>query len=135
DAKYFIDDAWSIFFSGTLTRGEDTSADRPLNRITPYKANYGVIYESEFDAFYINAELSASSVMEQDRVGVEEKPTSGYTTVDFKAYLTHDNGIRTSFSVENLFDKTYYDHLSYGWQQLDYAAMGRNAKLEISYQF
>ncbi len=135
DAKYFIDDAWSIFFSGTLTRGEDTSADRPLNRITPYKANYGVIYESEFDEFYINTELSALSAMKQDRVGVNEKPTPGYTTVDFRVNLMHENGMRTSFSVENLFDKTYYDHLSYGWQQLDYAAMGRNAKLEISYQF
>jgi len=135
DAKYFVDDAWSIFFSGTLTRGEDTSADRPLNGITPYKANYGVNYERELDAFYINAELSALSAMEQDRVGVEEKPTPGYTTVDFKVYLTHNSGIRTSFSVENLFDKTYHDHLSYAWQELDYAAMGRNAKFEISYKF
>lgn len=135
DAKYFVDDAWSIFFSGTLTRGEDTSADRPFNGISPYKANYGVNYERELDAFYINAELSALSAMEQDRVGVEEKPTPGYTTVDFKVYLTHDSGIRTSFSVENLFDKTYHDHLSYAWQELDYAAMGRNAKFEISYRF
>jgi len=135
DAKYFVDDTWSIFFSGTLTRGEDTGADRPLNGISPYKANYGVNYEREFDAFYLNAELSALSAMEQDRVGVEENTTPGYTTVDFKVYLTHDSGISASFSMENLFDKKYYDHLSYGWQVLDYAAMGRNAKFELSYKF
>lgn len=135
DIKYFVDDAWSVFFSGTLTRGEDTAKNRPLNGIPPYKANYGINYEKEINDIYINTELSAYSAMKQDHVGYGEKETPGYTTVDFKVYLAHDSGIRASFAIANLFDKNYYDHLSYAWQKLDYAAMGRNAKFEISYKF
>jgi len=135
DAKYFVNEAWTLFFSGSLIRGEDETEDRPLNGIPPAKASYGIKYEKEWDNFYGNVELSALSAMKQDRVGFSETETPGYTIANFRTYLSYENGIRVSLSVENLFDKTYYDHLSYGWQQLDYASQGRNAKFELSYKF
>jgi outer membrane receptor protein involved in Fe transport len=59
----------------------------------------------------------------------------GYTIMNFRANFTYENDIRVSLAVENLFDKEYYDHLSYGWQHLDYASQGRNVKFELNYLF
>ena len=135
DASYFINDIWSLFFSGSITIGDDESDDRPLDAIPAAKVRYGVDYDTYWSSMDINLELSATSAAHQDRVGIGEKETPGYTTADFRAYLVHDSGVNALFSVENIFDKTYYDHLSYGWQQLDYASMGRNIKFELNYKF
>ncbi|MEA3419005.1 MAG: TonB-dependent receptor [Campylobacterota bacterium] len=135
DLNYFIDDAWSLFLSGSLMRGEDENDDRPLNAIPPVKARYGINYEVYWRNMDINLELSATSAMRQDNVGIGERETPGYTTADFRAYFALDNGVNLLLSLDNMFDKTYYDHLSYGWQQLGYASMGRNVKFDLNYKF
>ena len=135
DMKYFVTDAWSLFCSGTVTKGEDKDTNDPLTGIPPFKARYGVQYEREWGDLYTNLELSAESAMGQDDVGSGERETPGYSIMNIRAYLVHENGISVSLSVENVLDKNYYDHLSYGWQQLDYASHGRNAKFELNYKF
>lgn len=135
DFSYFISDTLSLFVSGSFIKGEDDDTGGALTAIPANKARYGVNYETYWSDMDINLELSATSAARQDEIGVGEKETPGYTTVDFKTYLIHSNGINASLSFENILDKKYYDHLSYGWQQLNYAAMGRNIKFELNYKF
>ncbi|HHD72530.1 MAG TPA: TonB-dependent receptor, partial [Epsilonproteobacteria bacterium] len=135
DASYFINDEWNLFASASLTIGENKSDDNPLNSIPPAKVRYGANYETYWKDMDINLELSAVSAAKQDRNGIGEKKSPGYTTADFRANLIYDNDIKVLFVVENIFDKKYYDYLSYGFQELDYASMGRNVKIEVGYTF
>jgi len=135
DATYYIDETWSLFASATVTRGEDRRNDQPLWRIPPYKVTYGINYEKEFGDTYLNVELSALSAASQERLGAGEKQTPGYTRVDLKTYVVYDERFSFSVTIDNLLDKNYYDHLSYGWQVLDYAAQGRNVSFEAKYRF
>ncbi|MEA3454881.1 MAG: TonB-dependent receptor [Campylobacterota bacterium] len=135
DVRYFVTDEWTLFASAWMTKGEDDTHGRPLNAIPPAKASYGVDYEMELYDYTVLLELQGETALKQDDVGIGEKPTSGYTRANFYAYISNDNGLKVSLAVENIFDRTTYDHLSYGWQQLDYASMGRNVKFEVGYRF
>lgn len=135
DARYFVTDEWTLFASAWMTKGEDDTHGRPLNAIPPAKARYGVDYEMELYDYAVLLELQGETALKQDDVGIGEKPTPGYTRANFYAYVSNDDGLKISLAVENIFDRTTYDHLSYGWQQLDYASMGRNVKFEVGYSF
>lgn len=135
DMRYFIDDNWSLLFSSTITKGEDISKNQPLAHIPPLKINYGINYMNETDDLYYNITLLANSTIRQNKISSQEKETPGYTVVDFKIYLAKDSGFEASFAVTNIFNKNYYDHLSYAWQALGYSAMGRNIKFEVGYNF
>ncbi|MEA3330550.1 MAG: TonB-dependent receptor [Campylobacterota bacterium] len=135
DGIYYISDEFSTFGNITLTRGNDKTTDHPLTAIPPLKARYGINYEREINNYYLLLKLSGESAMRQDSVGKGEKETPGYTIANFRLLLSHDNGLSTSLSLENMFDRVTYDHLSYAWQSLDYASIGRNLKLDINYKF
>ncbi|MCD6172533.1 MAG: TonB-dependent receptor [Sulfurimonas sp.] len=135
DGIYYISDEFSTFGSMMFTKGNNETTNQPLTAIPPLKAKYGINYEREINNYYLLLELSAESAMKQDDTGEGEKETPGYTIANFRVHVSHDNGLSTSLSVENMFDRVIYDHLSYAWQSLDYASIGRNIKLDVSYKF
>lgn len=132
-----ISDTLSAFGKVTITKGDDTTNNRSLNGIAPIKSHYGVEYYGELNDYEVFTELSAKSVMakKSSELGIGEKSTSGYTTVDLHSSFVNDNGFTTTISVNNIFDRTTYEFLSYGYQALDYADMGRNVKVNLRYEF
>jgi hemoglobin/transferrin/lactoferrin receptor protein len=135
DMRYFVDDTWNLFGSVTVSRGKDKRDNGALGGIPSHKATYGVQYETEWSNLYTNLELSAVSALRQNRIGMGERKTPGYTLLNFRAYLVYRDEISLSVGIENLLDRLYYDHLSYGWQQLGYAEQGRNVTFELNYRF
>ena len=135
DAKYFISDEWSLYTNVWFTKGKDDTHNKDLNAIAPLKAKYGINYDTEFFSYTSLLGLSGETALRQNDIGIGEKETPSYTIANFNASVYADNGVKISLAVDNIFDRTTYNHLSYGWQQLDYASMGRNVKVELGYTF
>lgn len=135
DIEYFIDDSISLFGSLSYTKGKDVQLDRPLTAISPLKAKYGLIYDSYLNRYPLSVEVSGESVKRQNKIGVGEKVTPGYSIYNLRANLLNFKDTKISLSAENIFNKKNYDHLSYSWQKLGNSSMGRNIKFNISYKF
>lgn len=135
DGEYFISDEVSTFGSLSVVRGDDITHNKPLTQIPPIKIRYGVRYTGYLFTQEFWSELSGVSALRQKRAGTGEKETPGYTTADIRLGIITEQGVSATVAAENLFDATTYDHLSYAWQELDYATPGRNIKLDLSYRF
>ncbi|MEA1955560.1 MAG: TonB-dependent receptor [Campylobacterota bacterium] len=135
DVKYFISDEWSMFTNIWFTKGKDDTHNTDLSAIAPLKAKYGVDYDTEIFSYETLLGLNGETALRQNDIGIGEKETPSYTLVNFNASIYADNGVKFSLAVDNIFDRTTYNHLSYGWQQLGYASMGRNIKVELGYSF
>ena len=74
---------------------------------------------------------TANAVVEKDGYGVSD------AWLDYQ--ITSIAGLSVQFAVENIFDKDYQNHNSFGlyWGNADYndSEVGRNFKLAASYQF
>lgn len=137
DGAYYINDSISLFGSFALIDGENTTNNTPLNSIAPMKGLYGIEYSGDLNDYELNIALSGKSVFSKDNneLGLGEKSTPSYTTAHINASVIKENGLSATIAINNLFDRTVYDFLSYGYQSLDYASMGRNIKLEVGYRF
>lgn len=137
DGAYYLSDTFSAFGSLNLTDGENTTDNRPLNGIAPLRTRYGLEYYGVLEDYESVVGLAADTVLkkENSELGVGEKSTPSYTTFDLYASLIQEEGVNLSLRVDNIFDRTTYDFLSYGYQALDYASMGRNVKVMMKYKF
>ncbi|HHD75682.1 MAG TPA: TonB-dependent receptor [Campylobacterales bacterium] len=137
DGAYYFNDSLSAFASLNLADGENTTDNRPLNGIAPLRTRYGLEYYGMLEAYESVLGLSAETVLkkEESELGIAEKSTPSYTTFDLYASFIQEEGVNVSLRIDNLFDRTTYDFLSYGYQALDYASMGRNVKVMMDYKF
>lgn len=96
--------------SVAYTRGYNEDGHRPLAEMPPLKGVLALRYDSGV-AFVEVAETMASS---QERVdtALNEEATPGWATTDLKAGWRYRD-LSLQAGVNNLFDKMYYNHLSY----------------------
>jgi iron complex outermembrane recepter protein len=81
--------------------------------------------------------FSALTAFAQENPSPFETPTNGYTLVNLSGYseiMVAKQTWKLSFSVNNLFDVQYYDHLS-TLKPLNYYNQGRNACLSLTIPF
>ncbi|NJK94245.1 MAG: TonB-dependent receptor [Bacteroidales bacterium] len=73
----------------------------------------------------------------QSRIARNEEETPGYNLFDLgitSSYSLKKSKIEVNFQVQNIFDKRYYNHLSY-YRKLNIPEMGRNVQFIIKYIF
>ncbi len=94
----------------SFLRGQDETFDKPLTEISPLTGNLSLRYE--LNQYFGEVEGIFSD--DQSRVDKElnEEPTSGWGIINFKAGLKYKK-IRILAGIQNIFDKYYYEHLSY----------------------
>jgi len=109
-----------------------------LAQIPPLMANLGVKFEE--NKFWIA--LNSRLVAKQDRVSASfmEEETPGFGTMDLRAGVTPFTNFSIGFAVLNIFDKAYYEHLNYSYQNSNTSAgriyeTGRNFTAYLKYQF
>lgn len=88
-----------------------TNDSRPLPQIPPFKTKVSLRYVK--DRLEIGSRVRYAA--RQDRVGEFETPTDGYTLVDVFSQYRIENGAllhTISLNLNNLFNETYYNHLS-----------------------
>lgn len=94
----------------SYTKGENRDTDDPLAEIPPLTGLLSLRYD--VDMWFV--EISERFADRQDRVDdvLKEEETSGWGITDIKAGINLDHWTVYA-GVNNLFDKYYYNHLSY----------------------
>ena len=94
-----------------------------------------------YSEFAKGAELDKTAIAKSGDISTEEISKAGYGIHNI--WLNYDvpavNGLSLKVAVENVFDKAFQYHNSFGmaWGKQDYndKEVGRNAKFSVSYQF
>ena len=120
----------------SYTRGEDDTFDKPLLEIPPLKGRIAMKYDTK--RYF--TEIEGVFADDQDRVdpALMEEETSGWGVMNFKAGMKY-KGLSISAGVENVFDKLYFEHLSYQRDPfssgIKVPEIGRNFYLNLSWTF
>jgi iron complex outermembrane receptor protein len=122
----------------SYTYGENKDFDEPLPQITPLTAHLGLHYDAEKYWVFLNSRL----VDQQDRIATSfaEKKSAGFATFDLSAGYKPIQGLTIGGAVLNIFDKAYYEHLNYSYQNSDIMSgriyeSGRNFTVYLNYNF
>jgi hemoglobin/transferrin/lactoferrin receptor protein len=103
----------SLFGAAAYVHGADTYLDEPLPLIPPLNGRVGL--RGPLSRFF-EFECAARMYGTQDRVASWEKETAGYTVFDFylnsKMFTLGSLSNQIFFGFENIFDRSYRDHLS-----------------------
>lgn len=101
-----------FYLNGALAyvRGENDDTDEPLAEMPPLLGSVGLRYDVQ--SWFV--ELTERFADRQDRVNddLDESETAGWGVTDLKAGLEWERWTVTT-GVNNLFDKYYFNHLSY----------------------
>jgi len=109
---------------GTLNyvQGDDREIDRALPGIMPLECRIAMRLRDDSDGALWGMEFGTRMVNGQDRVGwlrlgqtgsefTVEQATPGFTTCYLRGYLNVTEDLNIYAGVENLFDRTYIEHL------------------------
>ncbi|MFO7745511.1 MAG: TonB-dependent receptor [Psychroflexus sp.] len=120
-----------------LVRGNNQDFDEPLTFIPPDNANLKVNYgfgKLQRTSLY----SKIRTVARQNRPGLNEQETPGFTLVDIGLNRTFTlgkaNQLEASAALQNLFNETYVDHLSI-LRAFNIPSPGRNLMLNLRYKF
>lgn len=104
---------WLFYTTAAYVKGDDLSEGKNLPQIPPLNGTLGL--KASLNNF-ISAEISSSIYGAQNDVAVGEITTPGYAVINFAVHLKNVEFSSLNFQlytgVENIFDKTYRNHLS-----------------------
>jgi iron complex outermembrane receptor protein len=94
------------------THGQDLTRDEPLPEVAPLEMRYTL--SGRFLSGRLRPTIKLRHVTEQDRVSdaFGETTTPSFTVVDASARMQVRPAVTVSGGVQNVFDETYYEHLS-----------------------
>ena len=101
----------NIFGSVSVIRGENLSDKTSLAYMPPDK----LLFATELDLNPASAVVKFKKVFPQERLGEFEQETLGYSLIDLNwTYLFYKSKTmhKIIFSIDNVFDQEYYNHLS-----------------------
>lgn len=143
DANWLYHFQSDFYLAGTISyvRGDRNDTDDKLYRIAPLNTNFVWGYDNGRFSNQFKAEIYAS----QNRVSAlnNEPKSSGYMVWHWQADYYFDGGVRLKAGIENMFDKTYSEHLGGVNRAMgsDIAvnerlpALGRNLYMGLEYRF
>ena len=115
--------------------GEKADKGGYLPLIPPVTLKHSFNFEFDNNSF----EISALAKGKKQNIGQFETKTNSYFVMDISGshdfnVLFLDNSINLSWSVNNLFDRGYYDHLS-RLKNMQIYEIGRNISFGLNYNF
>jgi iron complex outermembrane receptor protein len=116
DLAYALGGSWKTTATLAWTHGDNLTDDVPLAQMPPLEGRLGLVYDDKTWSFGV----LARAVDNQDRVqvgygsivGQDIGPTPGFTVYSLNAGYRPKKGTLISAGIDNLFDKTYAEHLS-----------------------
>ena len=108
--KFELSDRWYLDGIASYARGKRTDVDDNLYRLAPPNASVGLTWERNDLA--VTTEVVAYA--KQDKVSLynNEQRTPGYELVNAALIWAPLDSLRVEARVDNLFDKTYQDHVA-----------------------
>lgn len=134
---------WQARFSYATARGDDTTANKPLNSIDPVRAVLGIGYEQENWNLELvgNFAKRKTRVAALDSLGTQAFKPAGYGVLDLLGQYHLNDKARLEIAVLNLGDKKYWDWadvpgIAASNVLLDrYTRPGRGLRLALNYSF
>ncbi|MGO4774383.1 TonB-dependent receptor, partial [Lysobacter sp. 2RAB21] len=127
---------WSTRFAAAYSKGEDKTADRPLESIAPLTASIGVAYDRETWGVELAGRFARHKT---DLPAPNRFAAPGYGVLDLLAHWQFAPGAKFNVGVFNLGDKKYWDGgdvpgtLTASSAVLDrYTAPGRNVGASVA---
>ncbi len=119
------------------THAQNIDFDEPLAEIPPLTGNLSLSYTHK----KLFANLSGRFVAEQTRVSASfnESPSDGFSVFDAKLAYTAIKNLSFEMGINNIFDVTYYEHLSRPYKNMPEQSMfyepGRNFLFSVKVKF
>lgn len=127
---------WSTRFAAAYSKGEDKTADRPLESIAPLSATLGVAYDRDTWGVELAGRFAKRK---SDLPAPNRFATPGFGVLDLLAHWNFAPGAKFNVGVFNLGDKKYWDGgdvpgtLTVSSTILDrYTAPGRNVGASVA---
>ncbi|NOU49658.1 TonB-dependent copper receptor [Pseudoalteromonas sp. JBTF-M23] len=129
EASYQLNENWQASSSASYVRANNLTDHTPLAQQPPMQMRFSFNYERDnWQAgllWTVAAAQHRISLGQGSIAGQDVGPTSGFGTLSLNARYRLASGLDWSAGVDNLFDKTYAQHLSKsgaavsGYQQID----------------
>lgn len=104
---------WSLSGAAAFARGFDIDGGTAIDEVAPLTLNAGLSYDAPDDLW--GARISATHAMAKDGNDVSSSTylkAPAYTTVDLGAYVNPTEHLSVGASVNNLFNKEYYNYIN-----------------------
>jgi iron complex outermembrane receptor protein len=116
EVGYALSARWKTYATAAWVRGDNDTQDVPLAQIPPLEGRLGLEYDDKTWSFGV----LMRAVDDQDRVhvgygsivGQDIGPTPGFTVFSVNGGWRANKQARITAGVDNLFDKTYAEHIS-----------------------
>lgn len=136
--NYKVTDKLILNSELSYTHAKNEDLNEPLAQIPPFMAVLSASFENENYWF----SLSSRIVAKQNRVADSfmEQETPSFETFDFRAGIEPFRNLTIGIAVLNIFDKTYYEHLNYSYNNSSTLSgriyeSGRNLTTYLKYKF
>lgn len=114
--SYRLDSNWRTDASLAYAWGKNSSDDRPLAQTPPLEARFGLAYEqSDWSAGALWRIVAAQNRVDEGKgnvVGKDFDSSSGFAVFSLNAAYRLSPEVKVSAGIDNLFDKTYSEHLN-----------------------
>lgn len=136
-AGYKFADYFELNGNVYYTYAQNLDLDEPLAEIPPLTGNLSISYSYK----KIFANFKGRFVAEQNRVSssFDESPSDGFSVFDTKIAYAPTKNISMEMGINNIFDITYYEHLSRPYKNMPEQSMfyepGRNFLFSIKLMF
>lgn len=116
DLAFRLSERWKLTGAAAYVRGRNESDDIPLAQLPPLELRAGISYEAPSWSTSVLARWADDqrryALHQGNIVGQDLGPTESFTTVGVNASWRPTTNILVSGGVDNLFDRTYAEHLS-----------------------
>jgi len=133
DAVFTLSPTWQLRGNISYTYGQNLSADEPLSGIPPLSAFAGLRHSTKalWTELLVRWARQQSRLSPEDRqdLRIPEGGTPGWWTLGFRAGWRVTDLLRLRFSVMNVLDRNYREHLS------GFNAPGRNIILSAELRY
>jgi iron complex outermembrane receptor protein len=121
-ASYKLTETWKMDGSLAYVRGENDTDNRPLAQMTPLEGRLGLNYDDKTWSFgsllRLVAKQDRMAVNQGNIVGQDIGKTGGFAVFSVNGGWRPKQGLLVAAGVDNLFNKTYAEHISRAGEML-----------------
>jgi len=115
-ASYQLTDSWKTDLSLAYSRGRNTSDKQPLPQIPPLETRFALTWEkgnwSSTGLLRVVSHQNRIALNEGNVVGKDFSRSAGFSVFSANARYRINSAVNLSTGVDNLFNKTYSEHLN-----------------------
>ncbi|HKJ06998.1 MAG TPA: TonB-dependent receptor, partial [Flavobacteriaceae bacterium] len=115
--NYKASNKWLFNSAFSYTQGKNRALNEPLPQIPPFKAILEVKYQKE--KYWVAVQSNLVAAQNKVAKSFNEKQSKGYGVVDLRLGFEPNSNISIGASIQNVFDKQYYNHLNFSYKNAD----------------